>query len=82
MEYREENKKVRVGVALSGGVDSSTVAYLLKKQGYDIFGVTMKTCHAEDADAKKVCEDLGIDHYVLDLTEPFSEKVMDYFVEE
>ena len=72
MEYREENKKVRVGVALSGGVDSSTVAYLLKKQGYDIFGVTMKTCHAEDADAKKVCDDLGIQHYVLDTDNPVS----------
>src|SRR3712207_7805950 len=67
MEYREENTKIRVGIALSGGVDSSTVAYLLKKQGYDIFGVTMRTCHEEDADAKKVCQDLGIEHYVLDL---------------
>ncbi|MDY2573129.1 MAG: tRNA 2-thiouridine(34) synthase MnmA [Fusobacterium necrophorum] len=82
MEYRAENAKIRVGIALSGGVDSSTVAYLLKKRGYDIFGVTMRTCHEEDADAKKVCQDLGIQHYVLDLTEDFSEKVMDYFVEE
>lgn len=82
MEYREENTKIRVGIALSGGVDSSTVAYLLKKQGYDIFGVTMRTCHEEDADAKKVCQDLGIEHYVLDLREDFAEKVMDYFVEE
>jgi len=82
MEYQEENTKIRVGIALSGGVDSSTVAYLLKKQGYDIFGVTMRTCHEEDADAKKVCQDLGIEHYVLDLREDFAEKVMDYFVEE
>ena len=82
MEYQEENTKIRVGIALSGGVDSSTVAYLLKKQGYDIFGVTMRTCHEEDADAKKVCQDLGIEHHVLDLREDFAEKVMDYFVEE
>src|SRR3712207_8655781 len=42
----------------------------------------MRTCHEEDADAKKVCQDLGIEHYVLDLREDFAEKVMDYFVEE
>lgn len=82
LRYRKENAAIRVGVAMSGGVDSSTVAYLLKKQGYDIFGVTMKTCHAEDADAKRICDDLGIEHYVLDLTEPFQKQVMDYFVEE
>lgn len=80
--YREENSRIKVGVAMSGGVDSSTVAYLLKRQGYDIFGVTMRTCNEEDADAKKICDDLGIEHYVLDVREEFGEKVMDYFVEE
>lgn len=39
---------------MSGGVDSSTVAYLLKQQGYDIFGVTMKTFKDEDSDAKSL----------------------------
>lgn len=80
--YDEKNKNIKVAVAMSGGVDSSTVAYILKKQGYDIFGVTMKTCHAEDSDAKKVCDDLGIEHYVYDVTKEFKEKVMDYFVDE
>lgn len=80
--YDEKNKNIKVAVAMSGGVDSSTVAYILKKQGYDIFGVTMKTCHAEDSDAKKVCDDLGIEHYVFDVTKEFKEKVMDYFVDE
>ncbi|MGL4308205.1 tRNA 2-thiouridine(34) synthase MnmA [Cetobacterium sp. SF1] len=76
------NKNVTIAVAMSGGVDSSTTAYLLKKQGYNIFGVTMKTCGDEDKDAKRVCDDLGIPYYLLDATEIFKEKVMDYFVEE
>ena len=78
IEFDSNKKGIKVGVAMSGGVDSSTVAYLLKQQGYDIFGVTMKTFKDEDSDAKKVCDDLGIEHYVLDV----KEKVMDYFVNE
>lgn len=82
LKFNEANKNIKVGVAMSGGVDSSTVAYILKKQGYDIFGVTMKTFNDEDSDAKKVCDDLGIEHYVLDVREDFKEKVMDYFINE
>lgn len=80
--YKPDNENITIGVAMSGGVDSSTVAYILKKQGYKIFGVTMKTFSDEDSDAKKVCEDLGIEHYVLDVRQEFKEKVMDYFVDE
>lgn len=75
-------KGKRVAVAMSGGVDSSTVAYLLKKNGIDIFGITMKTFADEDSDAKKVCDDLGIEHYLLDVTEEFKKEVIDYFVKE
>lgn len=82
LEYKEENKKIKIAVAMSGGVDSSAVAYLLKKQGYDIFGITMRTCNLEDQDAKKVADDLGIKHYVYDATQIFKEKVIDYFVNE
>ena len=82
LTYDENNKNIKIAVAMSGGVDSSTVAYILKKQGYDIFGVTMRTCSPEDSDAKKVCEDLGIPHYVLDATKEFKNIVMDYFVDE
>lgn len=82
LKYNKENEKITVGVAMSGGVDSSTVAYILKKQGYNIFGVTMKTFNDEDSDAKKVCDDLGIKHYVLDVRDKFSTQVMDYFVNE
>ena len=77
LKFDSNNSNIRVGVAMSGGVDSSTVAYLLKQQGYDIFGVTMKTFKDEDSDAKKVCDDLGIEHYVLDVKNEFKEKVID-----
>lgn len=86
-------KKVAVG--LSGGVDSSVAALLLKEQGYDVIGVTLKLssiecssdiqvcCSPEDVkDAKKVASFLGIEHYVIDWEEIFREKVISYFVEE
>lgn len=81
-------KKVVVG--LSGGVDSSVAAYLLKKQGYDVIGVTMHMWQPEGdltepasvADARKVAEVLDIPFYVCDFKEVFEEKVMNYFVDE
>lgn len=83
VKYNEENTKITVAVAMSGGVDSSVTAYLLKKQGYNIFGVTMKTTDQSiDGDAKKVCDDLGIKHYILDVCEKFKKEVIDYFVSE
>lgn len=80
IKFDEKNKNITVAVAMSGGVDSSTVAYLLKKQGYNLIGITMKTCNPVDSDAKKVCDDLGIEHYILDVTSEFKDKVIDYFV--
>jgi tRNA-uridine 2-sulfurtransferase len=85
----------RVLVAMSGGVDSSVAAALLHEQGYEIIGATMKLfCHGEDLpdrpccsldsvnDARRVCQTLGVPHYVLNLESAFSRDVVQDFVDE
>jgi tRNA-specific 2-thiouridylase len=87
--------KERVLVAMSGGVDSSVAAALLVRQGYDVVGATMKLfCHGEDVpdrpccsldsvnDARRVCEQLGVPHYVINLETRFGHDVVDNFVSE
>lgn len=89
-------KKVVVG--MSGGVDSSVAAYLLKKQGYDVTGVTMQIWQDEEEavkeaaggccglsaveDARRVAQVLDIPYYVMNFKREFQEKVIDYFVAE
>lgn len=86
----------RVLVAMSGGVDSSVAAAMLVRQGYDVVGATMKLfCHdiAElpdrpccslDSvnDARRICEQLGVPHYVLNLESAFGRDVVQDFVSE
>ncbi|NQT35185.1 tRNA 2-thiouridine(34) synthase MnmA [bacterium] len=88
--------KPSVAVAMSGGVDSSTTAALLAQAGYDIVGFTLKLWDAADndypdkpgvipdhaADAKRVCEIIGIPHHLLDVRDEFSSVVMDRFERE
>lgn len=80
----------RVLIGMSGGVDSSVSALLLKQQGYDVIGITMKlfegeidgSCCNEDStsDAKRVCDAINIPHYTLNYKEEFKKCVMDNFV--
>ena len=88
--------KQRVLLGMSGGVDSSVAGYLLREQGYDVIGMTMKVwpqdciSRAEDkccgpqaiADARGVAHALGIPHYVVDEADQFERVVIDYFASE
>ena len=87
-----------VVVGMSGGVDSSVAAYLLKEQGYDVVGVTMQIWQDEEQavqeenggccglsaveDARRVAANLGIPYYVMNFKQEFKENVIDYFVDE
>lgn len=76
------NKKV-VAVALSGGVDSGAAAYILKENGYDVFGITMKLFDDYDIkSAQYVAEKLGINHYIVDYRKYFKEEIINKFIEE
>ena len=88
--------KKKVVVGLSGGVDSSVAAYLLKEQGYDVIGVTMQIWQEEDVftqeeeggccglsavdDARRVAQLLDIPYYVMNFRSEFQKEVIDYFV--
>ena len=90
------NRKVVVG--MSGGVDSSAAAYLLKEQGYEVIGVTMQIWQEEDAfvqeqeggccglsaveDARRVAQILEIPYYVMNFRKEFKKSVIDYFISE
>ena len=89
-------EKNKVVIGMSGGVDSSVGAYLLKEAGYDVIGVTMQIWQAEDTcsleenggccglsaveDARRVAADIGIPYYVMNFREEFKKNVIDYFV--
>ena len=84
----------KVAVAMSGGVDSSVTAALLKTVGYDVVGITMKlyesssrknpkTCCSgiDISDARNVAKKLGIKHYIIDFKDKFKESVIDKFLD-
>ena len=88
-------KETKVVVAMSGGVDSSVVAGLMKEEGYDVTGITLKLsddsktsndsrqcCAGQDIlDAKRVAEHLGINHKILFYQKKFKEEVIDSFID-
>lgn len=73
--------KPKVAVALSGGLDSAVAAALLKKEGYQVIGLTMKTSCSKEAmeRAQKVAERLKLPLYVFDLSEEYETEVLNYF---
>ena len=95
LDLPKRPEDTRIVVAMSGGVDSSVVAGLLKKEGYDVVGVTLQLydhgaathragscCAGQDIDdARRVCETLSIPHYVLDYEAKFRAAVIDPFAE-
>ncbi len=92
----EVGMREKVVVGMSGGVDSSVAAYLLKEEGYEVIGITMQIwqenarkegedgCCALRAveDARRVCMQLEIPHYVMNFQQEFKTEVIDYFVQE
>lgn len=85
--------KPRIVLGMSGGVDSSVAALLLKEQGYDVIGVFMKNwddtdefghCTAEDdaEDVRRVCDQIGIPYYTVNFEKPYMDKVFAYFLDE
>jgi len=80
--------KKKIAVGLSGGVDSSFAAYILKKKGYCIAGFTLKfypednrCCDLDSLyQAKRLCHCLGIAHYVIDVKDIFDKQIVDYFL--
>ncbi len=85
--------ETRVVVGMSGGVDSSVTALLLKEQGYDVIGVFMKNwddtdesgvCTAEQdfQDVRRVCDQIGIPYYTVNFEKEYMEKVFAYFLDE
>jgi len=80
-------------VGMSGGVDSSVAAYLLKRQGFDVVGVFMKnweetdedgvcTATADYADVRSVCETIGIPYYTVNFAKEYRDRVFSYFLDE
>ena len=97
MLKKRANSKIRVVVGLSGGVDSSLAAALLKKEGYDVIGITFRMWPKEECGqssrraccslealtrARAVSEDLGIPYYAVDFSADFKKHVIDYFCSE
>ena len=95
LDIDKEPKNTKVVVAMSGGVDSSTVAGMMKKEGYKVIGITLKLyddaknssssrqcCAGQDIlDAKRVANKLGIEHKILYYQDKFKSKVVDNFID-
>ena len=92
--FNKEPSKTTVVVAMSGGVDSSVTAGLLKEQGYNVIGITLQLYESKDSakkgsccsgldiyDARRVAQKLDIPHYVFNYEKTFKKEVIDYFID-
>ena len=95
VSFDPEKRKIKVCVGLSGGVDSSVAALLLKEQGYDVFAMFMQNWHEADATlhgdceweedrfvAEMVARKIGIPFYFVDLSREYRQRVVDYMFDE
>lgn len=92
-EHNGDRSHIRVVVGMSGGVDSSVTALLLKQQGYDVIGIFMKNwddsdefghCTAEEdaEDVRRVSDQIGIPYYTVNFEKEYADKVFSYFLDE
>ena len=92
-QYNPDNANTKVVVGMSGGVDSSVAAYLLKQQGFDVIGVFMKNWEEDDtdeycaaaedmADAKSIADKLDIPFKSINFAAEYWDRVFEYFLEE
>lgn len=82
LDFEFPKTKTKIIAAMSGGVDSSTVAAIFKAKGYQVIGITLELFDNQNVnDAKEVARKLGIEHYVLDYKTKFKELIIEYFVD-
>lgn len=77
-----DNLKKRVLVGMSGGIDSTATCLMLKEQGYEVLGLTMWVWGDEPVEARRLADEMGIEHHLADERETFRRTIVQYFIDE